>query len=970
MSTRRELQVRPLVKALAIAFGGVMATSAFAQTTPPATPQELQRVEVTGSSVKRIQAEGALPVQIITQEEIKRSGATSVTDLIQKIPAMQGFTVAADSVNGGGGGLTTANLRGIGNNYTLVLINGRRAAPSTTGSIINLNTLPLTAIERVEVLTDGASALYGSDAIAGVVNFIMKKNTTEGTVELSAEIPTEGKAKDYRFALSKGFGDIDKDRFNVFLSLSGEKQEQLSAKDRAFGQSGRKEFDYDGGRYVLFQDSGNSVPGNITISRNAGADGKPRRGVTYNPYFLSTNGTCPENTFISGRACRYDFASTVQLIPDFNLLTFYGSGRFKLNADTQFFGEVFSGNFSTKPRFAPPAQGLSLRRLVPDSKPPKYEVVYQNLYDRYVIPNLTALGVAPSDITAVNMNLRLFDAGGRTDEYKYGANHFVGGVEGSAAGWDYTASLTSSSVKFDQTYKGGYLSGQGFAAAVNGGKFDPFTLAGTEANIAALAPSVLKGPVSADKSTVTSLNFKGSRSLFALGGGDAMLGAGIDLTKQRYVSKPSDYSQGNNSLQPNFTDTVLGGGQGAFPFDTSRNVSGIFAEFVTPFSKALEVTAALRYDKYSAAKNKQNFDDKGNQLAPETQGKSFGGATYKVGMRLQPTKQLLLRASYGTGLRAPTLANLTSPFQSAGVTSGSYECPFQGSADPRSAGCLEPDSQYNIYSAGNPLTNENALKAEKSKQWNLGVRIEPSDALSFGVDAWSIQLRDQISTVPEVVAFAAATTTYSDIFTVIPDKVSGIPTVTLLSRPLNLNRSRYSGVDLDASAKFKTSVGTIGAKTVVAITTKNEYTLPGQDGFQSSLGKIGPNGQMASRYLLKLTGTWDIGEFANSMTVNYRPGYKDAEGDQAAPVYVLNADGTRGALTDVIRNVSSYTTVDIQSRYSLNKAFEITLGIRNLLNAKPPLTIQSNLSGNQVGYDPRYSDAIGRRIALTGSYKF
>jgi iron complex outermembrane recepter protein len=957
MSTRRELQVRPMVKALAIAFGGVMATSAFAQTTPPATPQELQRVEVTGSSVKRIQAEGALPVQIITQEEIKRSGATSVTDLIQKIPAMQGFTVSAQSVNGGGGGITTANLRGIGDNYTLVLINGRRAAPSTTGSVINLNTLPLSAVERVEVLTDGASALYGSDAIAGVVNFIMKKNTTEGSLDLKAEVPTAGKAKDYTFSVSKGFGDIDSDRFNIFLSLSGEKQQELNARDREFGKSGRKEFDYDGGRAVLIQDSGNSVPGNITLTRAKQGAQAAKPAVAYNPYFLANNGTCPENTFISGRTCRYDYASTVQLIPDSQLLTFYGSGRFKLNADTQFFGETFLGTFSTKPRFAPPAQGLTIA---------KNSVLYNN----YVKPNLAALGVTESDITRTTMNLRLFDAGGRRNEFKFNAAHFVGGVEGTAAGIDYSATLTQSTVKADASYAGGYLSGDKFATVVAGGKFDPFVLPGAASNVEALAPAVLSGPVSNDKSTITAFNLRGSRSLFSLGGGDAMLGAGLDLTKQRYLENPSAIAQGQNSLQPNFTDTILGGGQGAFPFDTSRNVTGIFGEFVMPISKALEVTTAVRYDKYSTAKNTQNFDSNGDLQGPEAQGKSFGGATYKVGLRLQPTKEFLVRASYGTGLRAPSLANITRPLQSAGVTSGSYNCPWEGSNDPRSAGCLNPDSQYNIQSGGNPLSNEAALKAEKSKQWNFGLRVEPNDVLSFGVDAWSISLKDQIASVPEIVAFNGALTTYSGLFSVIPDPVSKIPTLTLKLVPLNLTRSRYAGIDLDASAKFKTSAGVIGVKGVATITTKNDYELPGLDGYQSSLGKVGPDGQMVSRLLLKLTGTWDIGSFANSLVMNYRPGYKDTVGDQASPTYTLNADGTRGGAIDVIRDVKNYTTFDLQSRYSFNKAFDITLGVRNLLNAKPPLTIQSNLAGNQVGYDPRYADAIGRRIALSGSYKF
>ena len=120
--------------------------------------------------------EGAFPVTTLTQADIVRTGVTSVRDLIQQLPSMQGFTAPSQSVGGGGGGVATASLRGIGGEYTLVLLNGRRLAASGSGSSIDVYTIPLAAIERVEILTDGASALYGADAIAGVINFILKKD--------------------------------------------------------------------------------------------------------------------------------------------------------------------------------------------------------------------------------------------------------------------------------------------------------------------------------------------------------------------------------------------------------------------------------------------------------------------------------------------------------------------------------------------------------------------------------------------------------------------------------------------------------------------------------------------------------------------------------------------------------------------------------------------------------------------------
>ena len=169
-----------------------------------------QRVEITGSSIKRIAGEGALPVQILTRADIDRSGAKSAEDLIQALPAMQGFLTASQSVNGNGGGVQNAALHSLDSRYTLVLLNGRRMAAYDAGSGVNLASIPLSAVERIEVLTDGASALYGSDAVAGVVNFILRKNQTALTVDMNLNSPEAKGGRSSNFSISKGFGDLDK----------------------------------------------------------------------------------------------------------------------------------------------------------------------------------------------------------------------------------------------------------------------------------------------------------------------------------------------------------------------------------------------------------------------------------------------------------------------------------------------------------------------------------------------------------------------------------------------------------------------------------------------------------------------------------------------------------------------------------------------------------------------------------------
>ncbi|HWW03679.1 TonB-dependent receptor plug domain-containing protein, partial [Collimonas sp.] len=221
---------------------GLLAHSVQAQETKTDdSPQQMQRVEITGSSIKRITKEGALPVQTLTKEDIAKTGAQSVADLVQALPAMQGFVPSSNSVNGSGAGVETASIHSLGSGYTLVLLNGRRMAKSAINNndyAVNLASIPLAAVERVEILTDGASALYGSDAIAGVVNFILKKNSTSTDVTATYNAPTKAGGKSFNVGISKGFGDLDKDGYNVLLAYSHDEQKNLVAGQRGFASSG------------------------------------------------------------------------------------------------------------------------------------------------------------------------------------------------------------------------------------------------------------------------------------------------------------------------------------------------------------------------------------------------------------------------------------------------------------------------------------------------------------------------------------------------------------------------------------------------------------------------------------------------------------------------------------------------------------------------------------------------------------
>jgi iron complex outermembrane receptor protein len=930
--------------AVLAALGGGLALGGLS-----AHAQGTERIEITGSSIKRVDAESALPVQVITAEDIKRSGVTTVTDLIQGLPAMQGFTSASQSVNGGGGGATTASLHSLGANYTLVLLNGRRLAPYTTGATVNLNTIPLSAIERVEVLTDGASALYGSDAIAGVVNFITKKDSTAGDISASAYIPQHSGGASATASISKGFGDLARDKFNVLISASFDKQNSLFASQRPFSKTGVLTFFDQGQPQEIDLISSNAVPGNArSVLLSDGAK------LNFSPYLLKT-GSCAPGLIKGGNQCFFDYSATVESIPASQRMSLFGSARFQASDKLSFFSELGWSRFYNDPVYAPPAQPLALNA----------QLIAQD-----ITPYLAQLGhPGTTVVTGVDgtntFNLRLFDAGGRTDRYQTDSLHLVLGADASFGGFDLTGTYTHSQNKQTDSARGGYASKNGLYALIASGQFDPL-MATPGSAVSVLAPIVLHQVLDTQKSALDVVSARGSTTLGKLNGGDIGLGVGLDFTRQNYKDDPSAILQGTNALQPTYTDAIVGGGGGALPFDSTRNSYGIFGELNLPILKTLEASASARYDSYGAVSNSKNFDTNGNPIAAATQGSKNSSTTYKISLRFQPIKELLLRGSLGTGFKAPILADITQPIQFGGST-GFHACP-PGLSAAKAAYCQAGTYEYNINVGGNPASDSSGLKPEKSQQWTIGFRYEPAAFLSFGADLWNVELKDQINTITENTAFGNGAL-YDKLFTIAPDPISGSKTLTFLSVPINTGKARYQGIDLDAESRVATPIGKLTARLRSTYMIRADYQQPGLDGYFNSLQHIGSDGKLVSRYLINASASLQTGGFTNTIAFTYRPGYKDDTTDYCQTD--ANGDCLKYGRDDLGRQVGSFMTWDWQTRYDLNKALTLTAGLKNMFDRKPPYSINDQAAtGNVRGYDPRYADPIGRQFYLSANYKF
>jgi iron complex outermembrane receptor protein len=923
-------------RSLRAVFAGGLALSALSAFAQQAEAP-LQRVEITGSSIKRIAAESSLPVQSFSQKDIKKTGVTTVTDFIQQLPAMQGFSVAADSVGGGGGGVTTASIHDIGAAYTLVLLNGRRVAPSNSGTTIDLNSIPLSAIERVEVLTDGASALYGADAIAGVVNFILKKGAAPWEISAKASRPQQAGGASNALSVSKGWGDYEDDGYSLFVSLSHDQQKQLKASQRDFAKTGMINFtDPATGKALQFLNgSSRAIPANAAvkyIDRQGAA-----QTVNLNPYAIANGKCAPANVDAFGDGqCYYDYTSTIEINPESQRDALFTSGSVKLgNTGFKGFFDLAFTKASITARIAPYPADFALKR---DSL----------LYKKYILPSLTAEQAA--GVTSVTAKYRLYEMGDRGYDYGTKATHLVAGVDGNALGWDINSAFTYSKNKQSQDYLSGFPLDKAFNAAIDADRIDPFGYA--QGAMPQAMRDVLLGTGYTGRYNTQTVDMKGvdaraSREVFKLPGGAAMLGLGADYRNTGFKMQQADVAK-----------------QALILFDSAqvdsnyeRNNGGAYAELVMPISKQLEVTSSVRYDDIGAVKN---------NLSGQSVGSSQSAGTYKLSAKYAPAKNLLFRGAVGSGFRTASMSEIAGPLEDFGVTGGTYACPLtaaNGLANhPLAKYCESGRVQFEAFQGGNA-----ELKPEKSKQWSLGTVFEPFDSLSMSFDLWNVKIRDQVTNVSEGLIMQYPQR-YQDLFTLKRISSTGLDVLAIKLLPINVGQMESRGIDYDLTHKAKLFGGKLTSSLRGTYLLRSRYTLPGtSNDWETSLNRYGANDKVSFRNVVKASSSWESAQWTHTLSASYRNGYTDKH-QNATDCAVTTADAAQECY-DITLRVPSYTTFDLQTAYRPLRNMELTAGIVNVFDRDPPFTLR-NTGSHQVGYNPAYSSALGRQFYLSASYKF
>ncbi len=893
-----------------LAFGGTLAMGVA----PVFAQQQLDRVEVTGSSIRRIAAETALPVTIIKVEELTKQGVTTAEQAMSRIASNQSNFGASQSIGATTGGKAEADLRGLSGptganaNKTLVLLNGRRIVNHAfDAAAVDLNAIPLSAVDRIEVLRDGASAIYGSDAIGGVINFILRREVIGLDVSGQVIKPQQtGGGGTKRASVSGGFGSLADQRFNVSASIDWRKQDVLEAKDRSFSNTGVIRGAINAGT------SGTSFPGDLNG-------------------FEPTLPNCNPPSSIrnqAGTACRYDFTRDIDILTENEQLTALLRGAFAISPDHTASVEYLRANNKSTARVAPAPTG----HLMPTTSP---------YFPAGATP--TAGGIPDilnpggPNVAGGVANWRQVPAGKRTSGDDTTTDRAMFELQGVLAGWDYRTALGSSSNKSEASVKRGYVNDDLMQLGVWNGVINPFGPQ-TAAGLAAIEAAQVVSPTLVGKADVKFVDLKVSKDLIQMPAGMLAGAFGIEYRteKSSFEALPITAQLGSLGIDSES--------------DTSgrRKAAAAFAELSIPVLKELELSLAARFDKYSGT---------GNTFNP------------KVGLRYQPSKEFLVRGSYNSGFRAPTLYEIYQP-QSLSFTSDNYDDPLLCPGGTAVAGASEGVvcgqqvliRTVGVASNGQPIS---ALKPEKAQNLTLGLVFEPTSQVSVGVDFWQIKIKNLISGLPEQEVFGNSVKNAgkfircsqlpagpgpgldrqdADVCLNFPsfDPIAFIDTPTE-----NLGELKTNGIDLSASWRSgATEYGNFGVSIDGTYILSHKYQRENGGVFISAVGRYSDNAPVF-RWQHVLTGSWSSGPWAATLGQRLKSGYTDQDG---------------------VNQVERYYLFDTSVSWTGMKNLTVTAGINNIFDSNPPLTGQN--STFQRGYDPRFTDPLGRSFLLRAAYKF
>jgi iron complex outermembrane recepter protein len=916
--------------------------AAIAQNTPPpdagqatgtTKTETLQTITVTGSALPRVDVETPSPVTVITAAQIERSGYTTISDVVRSISADNSGSIPNAFANGFAAGSSGVALRGLTVNSTLVLIDGHRAASYAVSddgirSFVDLNTIPLAAVERIEVLKDGASSLYGADAIAGVVNVILKPNYKGVEATFDVGTSEHGGGFTRKATLLAGGGDLQTDHYNGYIAVQYQKDNSIDINQRGFPFNTIDLRRIGGQNNIGGQPSQNSgsiygtvTPGNLT----PGGSGNFINGVSAAPgavsQVLAGGGCGPKGVLTTndpnnpGAYCAENYTSQYgEVQPAMEQGGLYGRFTIKLNDTTTAY---MSASYMEAKTFTigAPAQ---IQTSTPNNTnsialPPTLPSGALNPNNPFAAAGQYALinyafGDIPTGTNYDNHNVRL-----------------VGGVNGTFDDWNWDATAVINHTWLD-TDRFGAINFTALQSAITNGTYN---FINPSLNSGAVRSFIAPDFTKTSTSDLDSFDVSANRPLWDLAGGASGLAIGAQVRHE---------AQNDPFLNP---DAATQGFGNAITVG-SRNVGAVYAEFDAPLTQQLEADLSGRFDHYT---------DIGNGFTP------------KIGLKYKPFDWIALRGTYSKGIRAPSFSENGSSSSTGFITEQITDAAFLA-AHGGGNGYTAP---YGL--ALNTIANPN-IKPEKAKNYTLGIVLQPTSWLSASVDYYNIKKSNVIVPGDSSAALANyfAGLPQAPGITVIPD-LPDPANPTALPRPAQVNTEfvnaeslKTTGLDVDVQAHFDFENNWKYISELTGTQIFN-WTLITADGTrQQFVGTHGPyilsSGAGTPRTRASWANTVIWGPASLTGTLYYTSGMSNT---------ALDDDASGGCISVLPLNchVGQFYDFDLTASYEINDHISITGSVMNAFDRKPPLD-QADYAGAGANYNPTWAQAglVGRFFNL------
>ena len=948
-------------------------------------------IVVTGTLFRNSNATSLSPLTVLTTQTLERANITTVNDAIRSVSADSAGSISTGFRNGFSAGGAAVSLRGLGVSSTVVLIDGLRSAnfplnDDGHNAYVDLNSIPFSIVDRVEVLKDGASSTYGADAIGGVVNLITKKHFKglEGSVQ--GGTTEKGDGSHYRATLTAGYGDYQAQGFNIYLNGEYTYDGYITNNSRGYpfntldlrpsGLTDRNRND----------DSLTTSNPQAVVTRVTQTDlNNPLAGGVGAPitpqYQLLNPGSCPYGTFTvntatsQGTGCAHNIADEYHIIQP-RQQRYSATGRLSVRlSDT--IEAYATGSFSrsevsitgapsnirqTQPFGGSPALASSSPGIVLPVYVCASGVNCATAADRRLNPNnpYAAAFAANPGQGAARIYYLFGDIPGGSDRYVnvYRATTGVSGTFGDGFGFRLDGVYARDDFGVTQH---GFLNIQGLLNAVNTGAYN---FVNPQLNTAAVRNQISPDVFTKSYSTTAALDGSITKAVFALPGGDLNVAIGGQVRRETLLNR-------NQNAGLNFYNLNTSSATGR------HTVTAGFFEIDAPIVKAIDVNVSGRYDHYSEGYN---------HFSP------------KVGVKFTPIQQIAFRGTYAEGFRAPTFAESNPASSYAGFSSFTPPTSFVN-AHP---GNPAYTTSYNIGSGatGNPNVNP-----EVSRSVTLGTIIQPAPWFSLSVDYYNIKKSNLIVSGPQradaiaayysqtnstagCAALAAVGSGYACNVIDAPDpsNPNALPRLLVFTVPyVNANYEVSSGLDFQATANIPLADG-VRFSSRLDVTDVLRFDLVTQNAagvrvVQKYAGTLGPYELSSGGGTPRIRGNWqntiEAGPWSLTATTYYVGRIKQVAADEITP------DKTTGAIDLSCKNslspgqtganqcyVRPFIYVDLNAGVKVNDQFRFFINVQNLTNARAPLAAGAYTSNPNYLSSWHYAGLVGRNFSAGANIKF